>query len=331
MQEISFSYLRNFFNNATKGNLKRMLILSRDHVDKLRQRAAGDPVLTGYLQGLEPRFLAFTDALNRSANISLDRQTHTFRLETALQELRGLVEDWDIRIAFRHRPATADYKFLMGMGRTPFSASPYDQRLNLVKELAERLARYPELDDVRADVSAWHKRANELRSMQQGLEGELQSAQANCEEARVALAARMHWVYSGLMHHYFDRPWEVETFYELKYLQRTSAKASPVVQEESPQSAGMAIAAESGATLLEGSFDEESAFEFRNTGNASVSVWMGAEAASPLPPDATVLSPGTTTIVYGDELGDGNGPYRYLLAYNGQGATGKISVSKLDG
>lgn len=329
MQETSFMYLRNFFNNTTKGNFKRMLMLSRDHLDKLRQRANGDATLTNLLQGVEPTYETFVEALASSSNTNLDRQTHTFQLEESFLQLRSLVEDWDIRISFKYRPSTSDYKFLMGMGRTPFSASPYEQRLNMVKDLAERLLRYHDLADVQDDVSKWYKKTNDLRSKQQGLEGNLQSAQGNAEKARVALATKLHWVYSGLMHYYADRLWEVETFYELKYLQRTTIKGNLIETADSQRSEGVIVGVDSRVILLEGAFSEGNSFEFKNTGNANIFVWLSNDTLNEMPSDATLLSPNTTTVVYADELGDGLEPYKFLLAYNAQSVTGKISVSKL--
>ena len=73
MQEVSYLYFRNFFNNATKGSFKRMLILSRDHHDKLKQRAAINPVFIGLYEDFLPAFTAFETTLTQANNLALDR------------------------------------------------------------------------------------------------------------------------------------------------------------------------------------------------------------------------------------------------------------------
>jgi hypothetical protein len=46
MKKDLWSYLDNPFNNVTKGNFKRMIMMVQDHRDKLKRAATLDPAIS---------------------------------------------------------------------------------------------------------------------------------------------------------------------------------------------------------------------------------------------------------------------------------------------
>jgi hypothetical protein len=326
--EPNWSYLRNVFDNTTKGNFKRMSMMVRDHHDKLKSAAATDPDVAVLYAAFLPEYDAFNTALRKTHISDSKRQTLTIQLAEALTNLRKQVEDWDIRISFKHRPGTPTYNVLMGAGRTSFYLGTYEGQLAAVKELSDKLVDFLDLDDVKIDVDAWLDNADNLRTVQQGEEGTLQKAQKEAERARIALAKKMHFVFASLLAKYYEDPIEVENFYELKYLQRGSSKTTTTTSGSNGAS-NIKIPANSRKTMLKGSFSDTDAFEVKNTGNVVLNVWLSNNENSAMPNDVSTVNPGDSVTFYGDELSDSSAPLTALIIANNEGSEGIAEAVKV--
>ncbi len=327
-QEVNWSYLRNPFDNRTKGNFKRMMLMARDHHDKLLKASTTQPDIATMYAIFEPAYTAFNTAL-RSKHISDSmRQTKTMQIVEAFELLRTKVEEWDIRISFLYRPTTPEYKLLMGGGRTSFYMGSYEGQLATVSELSQKLAAFTNLADVKTDVDAWFADTDALRTAQQGEEGSLQRWQKEVERARVTLANKMHFILGSLIAKYHEDPIEVENFYELKYLQRSTSKKTATTAPNSG-STGAKIPANGRKTLLKGSFSENDAFEIKNTGNVRLQVWLSGNEKSAIPADVSTIVPATTLTFYGDEITDGSATLQFLIISNNEGTEGSLEATKL--
>ena len=327
--EPRWGYLRNPFDNATKGTFKRMAMMVRDHHDKLKSAAITDPYIDTLYTAFLPDYTAFNAAFRQTHIIESQRQILTMQLVSALNNLRTQVEDWDIRISFLHRPNTPVYQLLFGGGRTSFYAGSYEYQLAAVKELSDKLANFADLADIKADVDAWLLNADTLRTQQQGEEGKLQKAQKEIERTRITLSKRMHWVFASLLVKYFDDPIEVENFYELKYLQRSNTTKTQATGTSNGNIVSLKIAANSRKTALKGTFTDSDAFEINNTGTTDLNIWLSATENSAVPSDVSTISAGTTVTYYGDELSDGSSPLNFLIVANNTSDDGLIEVTKI--
>ena len=327
--EPNWVYLRNPFDNATKGTSKRMAMMVRDHHDKLKSASLTDPYIAAIFLVFEPFYIAFNTAFRQMHIIDSQRQMFTQQLTTELVNLRGQVEDWDIRISFKYRPSTPIYNLLFGGGRTSFYVNTYEGQLAAVKELSDKLVNFADLTDVKTDVDTWLVNADTLRTKQQGEEGKLQKAQKDLERARVALAEKMHFVFASLLAKYYEDPIEVENFYELKYLQRGSSTRNTTTPPSSSNTVSLKIAANNRKTALKGVFSDNDAFEVKNTGNVNLDIWLSSAENSPIPNDVSTISVGSTVTFYGDELNDGSTAPSFFLVANNDSNDGLIEVTKL--
>lgn len=325
--EPSWGYLRNPFDNATKGTFKRMAMMARDHHDKLKSAAMTDPYIDTLYTAFLPDYTAFNTAFRQTHIIDSQRQILTTQLVNTLTNLRTQVEDWDIRVSFLHRPSTPVYQLLFGGGRTSFYVGSYEYQLAAVKELSDKLVNFADLADVKADVDAWLLNADTLRTQQQGEEGKLQKAQKEIERTRIALSKRMHWVFASLLVKYFEEPIEVENFYELKYLQRNNTVKTQ--NSGTGNTVSLKIVANSRKTALKGTFTDGDAFEIKNTGTADLDIWLSATENSAVPNDVSTISAGATVTYYGDELSDGSSALNFLIIANNTSDDGLIEVTKV--
>lgn len=326
--EPNWSYLRNPFDNTTKGNFKRMSMMVRDHHDKLKSAAITDPDVAALYAVFLPEYTAFNTAFRQTHISDSKRQTLTMQLTNSLTDLRKQVEDWDIRISFKYRPSTPVYNLLMGAGRTSFYGGNYEGQLATVKELSDKLIDYADLADVKTDVDTWLTDADDLRTLQQGEEGTLQKAQKEIERARIALAQKMHFVFASLLAKYYNDPIEVENFYELKYLQRGANRIQTISTTPNSFSGGK-IPANSRKTMLKGSFSDSDAFEISNNGTVVLNVWLSNNENSAIPSDVSTVNPGDKINFYGDELSDGSATLTALIIANNEGSEGSADVIKI--
>lgn len=332
--EPNFGYLRNVFDNATKNNYKRMVLLSRDHYDKLNGRAASNPVLADLAMELSPIYNLFYDTWRSSSLVGDERQSLTLQLVRAMDDLRPQVEDWDIRIMFVYRPSTVEYTYLMGNGRTSFYTSTYENRLATVKNLSDKLANYPNLADVKASIDGWLLTTSSVRSAQQAKESYLQQAQKEIERTRQELATKMHYIFARLLALHYTNPIEVENYYELKYLQRSTAKkADNSLPDKTVKNAtiSMKVAANNRKTVLKGSFTAATAFEVQNTGGVPLAIFLSNNEVTLRPSDATIINAGASATFYGDELSDNSTSLNFFIAVNEEGNDGKLKVTQLKG
>lgn len=327
MMETNWVYLRNAFDNSTKNNYKRMMMLARDHNDKLKYAAATDSYIMNLFNEFEPSFISFNEALRRVHTTERFRQAFTMDLEAAFKKLSSsLIENWDVRILIKYSSDTSDYRRLMGNRRAPFQTGSYESKLQAVAELSDMLNFYPALADLKSDIDEWLKITQSLRTKQQGIEGELQKSQKDVELARQELATKMHRVFAGLLYKYYENPVKVESFYELKYLQRgSSAEAEPSPQK----STTVTVEPNQNKTLMTGDFTDESGFELENKSNFSVEFWLSGDEKSNVPNDVLIVNPNTKLSVYGDEIKDGSLQLKYLIVANNNAVSAKVAFKEI--
>lgn len=233
MNPINWYYLRNVFENTTKHNFKRMIMMAKDHIDKLYHASATDSAILLLYNSIQAVYEDFVKKYEAVQRIGQRKEMFAARLAKAMTEIPAVVEEWDYKIIEKYRPKTTEYQYLMNEGRTAFQRGGYELRLQVVSTFLEKLAEFPILSHVHSEVKTWYETTMQLRQLQQGLEGELGEAQSELETSRQALAKQMQYVWAGLIMHFIDDVQRVENFYELKYLQR-GVEQSTAKEKQSP-------------------------------------------------------------------------------------------------
>lgn len=315
MKKDLWSYLDNPFNNVTKGNFKRMIMMVQDHRDKLKRAATLDPALQPLFAALDPAYQQFNEAYQHNKIVGQRREMKTGQLELLMAKMPETVEEWDYQVIEKYRPSTPEYQFLMSEGRTGLYKSAYELRLSAVSDFMRKLQDFPNLHSLLNDVTAWYQNATQIRETQQGYEGELQQAQTSVEQARQNLARKMHYVWAGLLMHYIEEPERVENFYELKYLQRGTNATKSAESADSNEGFTPIASGEKKAVSV-GDYANDTSVSITNNSNATIKVWASNSADSPCPEDALDVLPNSSVIAFGDELTDGTAPLRYIMAQN---------------
>ena len=302
MNEITWSYLQNPFDNVTKHSFKKMNILATDHHDKLANHLNDNFIADLYHQHFLDAYTKFKDAYAASiANVASYRG-RTQMIEKLIAQLSNeKIKQWDIWIQNVYLEGTPEYSILMNQGRKPYQSGSYEARIMAVKVLSNLLKDFPLLNNVLTDVNNFYDTILKARSLQQGKENDEQILSMQLEEARKELAKAMQVVFAGLMFHYHQNIAFVETFYELKYLRATPSNSN--ANNEKTES----IPANSRISLHENELSGEKAVEITNVGTVPVKVYTSETMNGAIPENAKTIESNETSLHFPEDLSDGTG------------------------
>ncbi|MGL4364161.1 MAG: hypothetical protein ACRCSB_03030 [Bacteroidales bacterium] len=232
MNANTWSYLRNPFESVTKNSFRLMIIMGKDHLDKLNGNI-GDPEVANIYSFVKPAYDTFMQAFN---NVQLNNSAYrskTMQMEQLLTELSGKkIKQWDIGIQGQYLDDTVEYMDILPNNRTPFQKGAYDERVNTVSILAQKLLAYPSLATVQADVQVFFDMLTTVRTKQQGHEYQDAQLRKLVEMSRQSLAIAMHKSFAYLLFKYVEDVRMVESYFELQYL-RVSANATQAITYQS--------------------------------------------------------------------------------------------------
>ncbi len=324
MIQSTWYALRNTFDSVTKSSLKRMLIMSTDHHDKLLVESGNDPQIAQLYQLFLPAYQAFKQAYTNTFQKDALYQGNTLIVENLFAELSSQkIRQWDIWIQNVYLDNTPQYLMLLPNGRSPFQSGSYESRINAIISLEGNLSNFPTLANVLTDVSNFRQQMVQARTTQQGAEKSNADTVKAVEEARVELAQVMQGVWGGLILRYFKNIAQVETFYELKYLRSssTSNDNAPISMQSHSIAAGNRIS-------LYGQLKGSDSLSLRNTGAVPLSCFTSNDINGNIPIDALILQPNEEQVLFADELSNGNGLAWLIVANLQSNLTGTCEVGK---
>ena len=328
MTDSTLSLLRNTFNNVTKNNYKRMLLMARDHHDKLKGFATTDAMVNTLYQQFLPTYTSFILIYDKVNSNYAMYQGYTKQFEGYMEELRStLIRKWDTLIQVEYDQPTAQYTMLLPNGRSAFQTGAYELRLSAVNQLYNNLVTInnPNLANLITTIDTWRMAAQAARTQQQYIEAEDKNLRQQLENARAELAVEMYGVFFGLAAYYYKTPNKVENFYELKYLQAPTYTPKPAnIPKE------VVIDTNTQKTALIGDYAATDTFKVENKGDALLQVWISNNENSSIPNDVATVDKGFTTNFFADELSDGTSPMKYFIVANSDIQQGKCEVVQLE-
>lgn len=320
MSTTLWSYVFNPFASLSSRNTKQFYFFARDHRDKLANQAA-DPDIAPLYTRIQPLFDAF-----EASYVKVDTNTGAYRTRTAMLEnlrieLATKARKWDIGVQNIYDETSPEYQGIFTDRRSPFNSGAYDDRIRAVETLIQRMAGYPLLATISADVQAFYTQINTARTAQQGFENNDQLFRRLLIADSQKLAVEMHYVFGALIMKHYQQPDLIETYYELKYL-RTGTQNTNIVMKS------YAVSGNGRVTLFAGQLAADSFLKIKNTGAVDLYIFTSSDPNAVVPAGATVLTAGNTIDgQYADTLTDGNG-FNWLVVVNDGGVDGAVEVGK---
>lgn len=291
----------NFFETLTRNSQHLMLLVSTDHLDKLRRYGQTDTRIFALYERLLPFYEKFTAAYDNRLSKSAIYQSQTVHFTNKLKELTSIkLKQWQGMLMMQYADNSVIQTALFPRGISVFHKGSYDNRLRELSSLAITLQNFPELETMRLDVQSFLDDLQKARDIQQGAEGELAKARKEVELKRMSLATEMFRVYGDLVSLHADEPAILETYYEVKYFRRNSNNnAANNVEEENDNVVVLLtesgnIVAQEHVGLFSQNISAETHLLIENSGEVPLQVWTDDNFTGSIPSDAPILQAGKT-------------------------------------
>jgi len=228
-----WSKIENFVNSSTQSSLKKMYLMSTDHIHKLMAEAPNDAVIQDILTFVQPAYSNFVRQYRAKT-----LQINAYRLKTLdFTNMAALLSSekirrWDVEIQMIYDDRSNQYQSLLPNGRAPFQKGAYEMRIESVMTLGEALSMDPQLATLGGDILAFGQQLELLRQEQQGDEGQKSIHSASLEALREELATVLFGAFGRLVGHYYRELHRVTNFYELKYFRRRPSSSNNNSEEE---------------------------------------------------------------------------------------------------
>lgn len=310
---MEWHYLENQFDNVTvKSNLK-MVILTNDHLARLKAQQA-DPDILELFNRTSPFHNAFLTAYSTSKSSMGLRKAATLALTNKLGLLRSTkLRHWDAMVQVEFLSGSQEYVAIFPNGLTAFHTSTIDQTIIMLKGLTNRMADYVVLDPVRTQIDTFYTELKDLRDDQQVKEQIIEQSSSLLEQARKNLATIMFGNLGVLMDKYKDTPEFVGNYWELQLLQ-THSKASEETKTE--EYTGTVAAGET--TTVVASLTGITTAVLTNTGSATLRFCATDNAATVCDVNNSIELPAGA--VYEASAADFDNPENKLLNVTNIGA-----------
>lgn len=323
-----WSYLQNPFDNVTKRNLKKMLLMATDHFAKLKDEANTDADISRIYQDFAPVFKNFQDLYEQSNTNKAIYEMHTQLLETKMADLSSTaIGQWDIEMQYLIGAKSPEYTMLMSKGRAIFQRGAYELRIDAVKSLASRLRTFPQLANLQQRVEQYGQELERIRTEQQGVEKNESKYSDLLEDARVELAQSMQAILGYLMYRYRGNVKLVENFYELKYLRSNTSTSADDGENTNNvvKTAQNTIAPAKTNEELDGFIQPTDEITIENTGDTSLEVWTTDDINAAAPSNSLVVSANQAAVFIAQDIS--NGGTSKLALLNPDTITGEYKVT----
>jgi hypothetical protein len=295
MAATKWKYEDNQFDNATKKSNKLMNRISSDHDSKLEAESANPDILK-----LHNRTRPFREDFSAcyvnsiSANAVYKGRTSAF--DIVLKNLSSTkVEEWDDLIRIVFKKDTPTYIELFPRGRKPFQSGTYDQRIEEVLALGERLSPYAALAAVKTDVDNFGASMVAERNLQQQKEKLVSKAAELLETSRINMANMMYGNLGILMDLNRENPSAICGYFDLEAIRNVSTETNVIL--EGPIAGGDSLNAASGVT-------PDIEYLFANPGVGTIAYFTSKTADGVYSGTGIEVAPGETITKKASELGD---------------------------
>ncbi len=218
---MNWHFTNNQFLSATARNYKKAYLLSLYHdaaLDRMLQDNPGDPDFTMLYNRYHPAHQSYVKAYTQWDSAGGNQQSNTLNVQLLLQQMTGLLDDWELVVLMVYKKKTPGYKKLFPNNRKPFRTGNIDSRINALNTLAENIGDDPALAALKADITRFYKDISTARYQQDGSKSVKDNRSSDVDSARIT-AMQLQYADTGyLINKYYETPEKVNAFFELEQL-----------------------------------------------------------------------------------------------------------------
>lgn len=298
-------YLINQFLTKSKNNYKKSVKLSNYHDAVLNGNKVAIPLILPLYTRYNPLHNTLVTAYNNWKTVFSNQKSATDALIGLLKSTYAKIDDWDTAIRTALTYNSPEYNNVFDGGRAAFTNSSIEDQVESYQQFSNRLAPYPTLAAVKAEVDAAYVALSDARDAQIVLMSSLKSHSSLVEAARRD-AMIMQWRNMGYaMDNFSTNPMFIESLFDIDNLRD---KPQTIFTATLSQSENKAVFTR---TLLD---DDE--LLLNNDGDADIRFYFADTPNGTNINHIEVLAHNKLTVKMRDFNVPNYGTYRYLTAVN---------------
>ncbi len=221
MKRIWF-YLSNTFEINTRKAFAKMLKIGNDHDSRLNGDKE-DPDILALWTFFNPLILVYRNLFSLWQSSFSFRMSKTLILADTFKLLaKPWIREWQVKVHNIFPEDSPQDKALFPQKKAPFQSINYEERIIAVNTLANSMAAYPELADIKKDVEDKYELLVKVRDEQKQAM-QMEGKRVNdLETQRKVLANALYKNLASLMVKYFEEPTLGERFFDLSLIRRSS-------------------------------------------------------------------------------------------------------------
>lgn len=223
MKRIWIYLINTFLVNTIKAPTK-MLGIATDHDSRLNG-ATGDPEILSIYTVFHALFLLFQNFYTAWKAAISQRMSRTLTLTNEFRNLsERWIREWEGKVHNFFSEGTPTELSIFPQKRKPFQLGTYDERIIAVKTLATSMEPHAVLATVMADVLAKHVILSDARDAQKQAMQNASNASMLLDKSRIEVGRHLYKNLGLLMAKYFLDPTEVQQFFNLTLIRRSSTE-----------------------------------------------------------------------------------------------------------
>ena len=225
--------LPNLFEQKTKGNYRKMLVLAANYTAFLKKNRLKNKHILLHYNTYWNLCSRFNHLMLFTATAKEKRKTYTAILAALFKDLSGKwIDEWDIKIRYHLKRSSLEYAFLMSDGRAPFQKGSYDSRIKAVIDLLEKLASFPILYFLQIELKNWIDRVTKFRSLQKKYNDLYNDYLSKIEPCRQALAQKMQLILIHLVNQNYINAAIISSFLSQKNVSIPTKESTAIYKKD---------------------------------------------------------------------------------------------------
>ena len=201
---MTWKYLDNQFDVATRRNYKKALKLSNFHDAALQTQVITTPSLQPLLDRYYPIHLDYVDQYTKWRSAGGKQEGQTLNLEQQLAIALGQIDVWEPQILVLYPRNSPRFKEIFPNGRKPFRQNGLDDRINAYKTLSDNIGGDAALAAVKGLVDATYANLDKARDAQEGAKSTKKGGSQQVDIARLIIMNMQYRNMAFVMDNFFD-------------------------------------------------------------------------------------------------------------------------------
>ena len=222
MADRKWSYLINTFEVNTRGSHVKGVALSTDHKAKLESVGLTDAEVALWHTEFIPIWQSYIDIDQNYKLITGERKGKTQSVETLFKDLNDHLKIWEGKVHAEF-PEDSDTEVeIFPNKRQPFQTGTYENRIQTIATLANKLGQYPGQAATKVLVQSFYNNILAAREAEQNKEGSQTNLSALREQQRILVMEAMYGDLGRAMFKYRTNPDLIEALFDVAALRSTS-------------------------------------------------------------------------------------------------------------